>query len=128
MVPCCIFRCISRPMALITNIIFFLLSGSMLHIPQYQSTPDVRTYVSSITNVPDEDEKSIKESKCRCLPKEMRYVTLLPEMMNFFIIVTFFCHGQSSLLLLLLFHRFCCRSVLVVIPMFLLSLCRCLLL
>jgi len=56
-------------------------SGSMLHIPQYQSTPDVRTYVASITDVPDEDEKSIKETKCRCIPKEMR--DALFSMMDF---------------------------------------------
>jgi len=56
-------------------------SGSMLHIPQYQSTPDIRTYVASITDVPDEDEKSIKETKCKCIPKEMR--DALFSMMDF---------------------------------------------
>jgi len=56
-------------------------SGSMLHIPQYQSTPDIRTYVASITDVPDEDAKSIHDSKCRCIPKEMR--DALFSMMDF---------------------------------------------
>lgn len=56
-------------------------SGSMLHIPQYQSTPDIRTYVASITDVPEEDAKSMKESKCRCIPKEMR--DALFSMMDF---------------------------------------------
>lgn len=58
---------ISRPMY--RKDIFY--SGSIDHIPQYRSSPDMKTYIASITSIPgvtEEDKPSVWD-KCTCLPK-----------------------------------------------------------
>jgi hypothetical protein len=69
----------SRPMY--RKDIFY--SGSILHIPEFQSQPNVQVYMKSITSIPPvfppmEDNKS--KISCSCLPKSL--VDTLKEMMD----------------------------------------------
>ncbi|CAH1797665.1 unnamed protein product [Owenia fusiformis] len=48
------------------------LSGSVLNIPQFRSQPNVKSYVTSITTIPDSVAPE-KESKCwSCVPKSAK--------------------------------------------------------
>ena len=53
-------------------------SGSIMHIPQFRSQPEIRTYLASITTIPrpeaDEHDplSSNRFCRCLCLPKSVR--------------------------------------------------------
>lgn len=70
---------ISRPMY--RKDIFY--SGSIDHIPQYRSSPDIKTYITSITSIPGVTEvaKPSVWDKCTCLPKTV--TDIMREMLDF---------------------------------------------
>ncbi|KAJ8316294.1 hypothetical protein KUTeg_006308 [Tegillarca granosa] len=63
-------------------------SGSIVHIPQYRSQPDVKSYVTSITSIPgDIDQPEVGWKFCTCLPKSV--VDTLQEMLDISLLKNF---------------------------------------
>lgn len=64
-------------------------SGSIDHIPQYRSQPNMRSYITSITSIPgvSAPEKSSMWDKCTCLPKTV--TDILKEMLDFSLMLNF---------------------------------------
>lgn len=64
-------------------------SGSIAHIPQYRSQPDMDSYITSITSIPGVSElpKSSVWDHCTCLPKSV--VDTLKEMLDFSLLLDF---------------------------------------
>ena len=57
-------------------------SGSILHIPNFRSQPDVKMYVASITTIPN-DVPPEKESRVwRCMPIPKVAKDVLKEMLD----------------------------------------------
>lgn len=58
-------------------------SGSIVHIPQFRSQPNIDSYVTSITSIPGVSEvpKTSVWDHCTCLPKSV--VDTLKEMLDF---------------------------------------------
>ena len=57
-------------------------SGSVLHIPQFRSQPDVNTYVASITTIPDALPPE-KEGRCwRNIPLPKAAKDILRQMLD----------------------------------------------
>jgi hypothetical protein len=82
-------REMSRPMY--RKDIFY--SGSMMHVPQYANSPDTRTYVKSVTSIPDDEEETCGERVCGT---HMCYV--IKQMLDFSLLKspTFILLGISS--------------------------------
>ncbi|ESP02002.1 hypothetical protein LOTGIDRAFT_212648 [Lottia gigantea] len=73
-------------------------SGSIMHIPQYRSQQDMKTYIKSVTSIPGDmlDDESYHFIRCKCIPNSAR--DALEQMLNFSVLKNvpflFICFGN----------------------------------
>ena len=58
-------------------------SGSVLHVPEFSSHPNIRNYVKSVTTIPDEFETEEGSYICRCIPISKSAKDTLKQVIRF---------------------------------------------